>query len=118
VDGRWMTGEEEPIEYVGRRLLVGLTILDENEQPLQRVEVHGTVSSATEGGFLEIQRADGRGVFRLPFEPESLTAAAPGEYTLRSTGEVVTDPDFTTVWSVKLAPGGTLDDIVEHGFPT
>ena len=102
---------------MGRTLLVGLTILDVDEQPLERVEVHGTISSATEGGFLELERADGRGVFRLPFEPNSLSAAPPGEYRLRSTGEVVVDPDFTTVWSVKLAPENTFEDIVEHGFP-
>ena len=106
------------IEYVGRTLLVGLTILDRHEQPLESVEVHGTISSVTEGGFLELQRADGRGVFRLPFDPNSLNAAPPGEYRLRSTGEVVVvDPDFTTVWSVELAPENTFEDIVEYGFP-
>ena len=102
---------------MGRTLLVGLTILDQDEQALERVEVHGTISSVSEGGFLELQRADGRGVFRLPFDPNSLNAASPGEYRLRSTGEVVVDPDFTTVWSVKLVPGNSFEEIVEHGFP-
>ncbi len=66
---------------------------------------------------MELERADGGGVFRLPFDPEALKVAAPGEYRLRSTGEVVVNPDFTTVWSVTLGPGGTREKLLLHGFP-
>jgi len=36
----------------------------------------------------------------LPPEPEAYEPAPPGEYRLRSTGEVVVDPDYLTTWTV------------------
>ncbi|MBN7463153.1 hypothetical protein I3U64_23750, partial [Mycobacteroides abscessus subsp. abscessus] len=38
--------------------------------------------------------------FTLPPAPESFSPAAPGEYRLRSTGEVITDPDYLATWTV------------------
>jgi hypothetical protein len=50
---------------VGRTVLVGLTILDREEQPVHRTEVHGVISSTAPGEILELERADGGGVFRF-----------------------------------------------------
>jgi hypothetical protein len=43
--------------------------------------------------------------FTLPPEPDAFDAAEPGVYTVRSTGEQVTDPEFVTRWTVALADG-------------
>jgi hypothetical protein len=37
----------------------------------------------------------------LPPEPDAFDEAVPGEYRLRSTGEVVVNPAFTTSWTVE-----------------
>ena len=42
-------------------------------------------------------------LFRLPPVPEAFEPAEPGEYRLRSTGEIVTNPDFVAIWTVQAA---------------
>ena len=40
--------------------------------------------------------------WNLPPDPSLIQPAPPGEYRMRSTGEVITNPDFITTWmSVK-----------------
>ena len=102
---------------IGKTVLVGLTLLDQQDAELSRTEVYGRITSADEDGFLEIARGDGRGIFRLPFDPKSLEPAAPGQYHLHTTGEVVDDPDFTTIWTVNLAEGQEQAELELHGFP-
>jgi hypothetical protein len=36
----------------------------------------------------------------LPLDLEALRPAPPGSYTLRSSGEVVVDPDLLSAWTV------------------
>ena len=38
--------------------------------------------------------------FQLPPAPSVYYVAEPGEYRLRSTGELVVNPDFVTTWEV------------------
>ena len=38
--------------------------------------------------------------FSLPPDPDAFQPAAPGRYTLKTTGEVVVDPDFLAAWTV------------------
>jgi hypothetical protein len=51
---------------------------------------------------IEVRRADTGDIFTLPPALEAFAPAPPGEYRLRSTGEVVVDPDFTCVMQVHL----------------
>jgi hypothetical protein len=47
--------------------------------------------------------ADNGEIFTLPPAPEAYEPAPPGEYRLKTTGEVVVNPDFTCVMTVHLA---------------
>ena len=40
----------------------------------------------------------------LPPHLANFGCASPGEYRLRQTGEVVTNPDYTATWTVNRAP--------------
>jgi hypothetical protein len=42
----------------------------------------------------------------LPADADAYEPAAAGSYTLRATGEVVTDPDYVTIWRVAVTDDG------------
>jgi hypothetical protein len=87
---------------VGKYVLIGVTYLDGDGKPTREEQVHGVVIAATaENGILFKLRGSRNGAeYRLPPDTRGFVRAQPGEYRLKSTGEVVTDPDFTCTWSV------------------
>ena len=87
---------------VGKRVLVGLTYLHADETLDEQRQVHGVVTRADESG-VAIELPDG-GEFTLPPDLRPYRPAPPGEYRLRSTGEVVVDPDYTAAWTVTRPP--------------
>jgi hypothetical protein len=93
---------EKPPALFGSHVLVGLTYLRPDGDIARRLEFHGTVESVGQD-VIEVKRADNDEIFRLPPAPEAFEPAPPGEYRMRSTGEVVVDPDFTCTMTVQLA---------------
>jgi hypothetical protein len=87
-------------EFIGKTVLVGMTYVDADDNVLEQRQWHGRIESV--GELLEI-RVHGSDEIRtlLP----KLSAAEPGEYHLRSTGEVVVDPDFIATWEVFTGEG-------------
>jgi hypothetical protein len=91
--------------YVGKHILVGLTYLDHNEQLIEQIQYHGRIVRINDhdGIVIKVNGTDEERA--LPPALESIEVAKEGEYTLRSTGEVIINPDLTTSWtSVKEAP--------------
>src|SRR3954465_8432277 len=89
-------------ELVGKHVLVGVTYLDANGKPSRLEQFHGTVVSAdARAGFQLALRGERTGESKwLPPDTRAFQRARPGEYRLKSTGEVVEDPDYTAAWSV------------------
>jgi hypothetical protein len=90
----------EPSELEGASVLIGITReLGDGTHELE--QYHGTASFEDQGdyGLVIVQCSDGTDR-QYPFDSRSLERAAPGEYRLRSTGEVVADPDFLMTWIV------------------
>jgi hypothetical protein len=110
----WMTPIEEPEGgppwdpeeaelLIGKRVLVGITNLASDGKTVKsQAQYHGRVTKAEQGiGIsLECEGAWAGKILVLPPAPTKFFPADRGEYRLRSTGEVVTDPDFVTTWSV------------------
>ena len=94
--------EKFAADLVSKTLLVGVTYLDAGGSPVEQVQFHGIVVEADRGcGVTIICQGEQVGRrFTLPPHLEAIEPAEPGEYRLRSTGEVVIDPDFTTSWNV------------------
>lgn len=98
-----VSGEEQgntfPVDgrsLIGAHVLVGITYRDgERSSSIQR---YGTVTRCDDE-VIEIESPDGA-TFTLPPAPESFSPAPPGEYRLRSTGVVITDPDYLATWTV------------------
>ena len=88
----------------GQLVLVGLAYFDvDSEAPFEQQQLFGRVVFADprEGIVLSLQGRRAGERFCLPPDLRSFRKAAPGEYRLRSTGEVVVNPDFTVTFSIR-----------------
>jgi hypothetical protein len=92
--------EEEAKAIIGKRLLVGVTHRNRNEEVTGIEQFHGEIIRASrEEGI--ILRLSGSGEERwVPPDLSRLEPANPGNYKLKASGEVVVDPDFLSSWTV------------------
>lgn len=93
-------------QYVGKRLLVGVSYEDSDGELLRQEQFHGPIVAASGNGIV-LERSDTGERVSLP---PQLMPAPPGEYRLRSTGEVVVDPDYLARWVKKEPPPDGGDD--------
>jgi hypothetical protein len=92
------------MQLPGKIVLVGLAYFEaEAEEPLEQQQLFGRVVHADEhsGILLSLQGLRHGEQYNLPPDTRSFREAPPGEYRLRSTGEVVVDPDFTVTFSIR-----------------
>ena len=91
---------EKAARMVGKRVLVGKTYV-RGESVLQHVQFHGVIEDASERQGFAVRRSDTGDIEWLPPDMRAFQQAPPGEYMLRSTGEVVVDPDIVSSWVVE-----------------
>jgi hypothetical protein len=96
------TTEEEINSLIGKYVLIGITRLDKRGQPKDQLQFLGDVTKiARENNSICIAlRPDGK-EYKVPLDLRAFKPAAPGDYRLRSTGEVVVNPDFIATWIVQ-----------------
>jgi hypothetical protein len=103
--------------YIGKHLLVGITYYGNDGHPLRQVQVHGDIVRVDKQAItMRLHGSDDE--FTLPLDLDSLRTAPEGEYRLRSTGEVVVNPDLLSTWEVR-CPDDTADlDTADlrHGY--
>lgn len=86
---------------LNKKILVGVTYYTKDNALIERKQFWGTVISSDEKGvIIKLPNGD---ITSLPPDLRSTTFAQPGEYRLQSTGEIVVDPDFLSVWNVTKA---------------
>ena len=85
-------------DLIGKTILIGLTYYTEDDEFIEQKQYWGTVIESNENRIL-VKLNDGE-IFGLPPDLSSTKIAPPGEYRLRSTGEVVVDPDYLTTWNI------------------
>ncbi|KGG81883.1 hypothetical protein [Comamonas thiooxydans] len=88
----------------GQLVLVGLAYFDVGaEEPFEQQQLFGRVVHADErkGILLSLEGLRAGEQFHLPPDTRSFRKAEPGECRLRSTGEVVVNPDFTVTFSIQ-----------------
>ena len=81
---------------IGMRVLIGITRVSAAETTQE--QMYGVVISAHERNGFQLRlegKRDGE-IFTLPPHIDAFHKAKPGAYHLRSTSEVVIDPDYTT----------------------
>jgi hypothetical protein len=86
-------------ELLGTDVLAGVTMVDHAGRVTERLQFHGRVVEASlEDGVTLVDDAGDE--HWLPFDRAAYEPAEPGEYELRSTGQVVVDPTWLTKWIV------------------
>lgn len=83
-------------DLLGKTILVGITYYTKDNEFIEQKQYWGTVIEANDKQ-IRFRQKNGD-VFWLPPDLSSTKLAPKGEYRLRSTGEIVVDPDFTSVW--------------------
>jgi hypothetical protein len=104
-DGRPAFDHAFARDLVGKYVLVGVTVKDKRGELKRHEQFHGIVVSAdaVEGIYLSL-KGDRAGETKwLPPATHVYFPAPKGEYRLKSSGEVVTDPDFTSQWILEQA---------------
>ena len=86
-------------QLIGAYVLVGITHYNLAGAVESREQFHGRVVKASPAEGVTVVDGDGQEHW-LPPHRDSYVPADPGEYHLRSSGEVVRDPDYVSTWDV------------------
>jgi hypothetical protein len=102
IDDRVVWDELLAQRVIGKTIVVGLTYLSVDGAVIEQRQLFGKVVSvdARKGILIAIGGARSGEQFNLPPDTRAIDVAAPGEYRLRASGEVVTDPDYTAQFSI------------------
>ncbi|HEV8389004.1 MAG TPA: hypothetical protein VGQ35_04130 [Dongiaceae bacterium] len=93
--------EADAMKYVGKYILIGITKEDASGNVVDQYQIHGVIELVASNRISISLRGARQGEsYVIPPALEYLDPAEPGEYRLRKTGEVVTDPDFTTSFTI------------------
>ena len=94
---------EKAADLVGADIIIGITYCDPTGKPEEQVQAYGVILSANKENGIEIKCSgtqwNGETIM-FPPDLASIQPAPPGEYRFRSTGEIFTDPDFQTSWTI------------------
>jgi hypothetical protein len=95
-------------ELPGCLILVGFTYLQPDGSLDHHKQMYGYVLEVDRdrGIQLRLEGADAGKAYWLPPDTRPFRRAPEGEYRLRSTGEVVNDPDYTCAWTVRTRKQG------------
>jgi len=97
----WDTGLAAAL--VGKYIIAAFIHLEPDGTTVkERTQVHGVITDALPGtGFVLSLRGERAGeTITLPPSTRAFNKATPGRYRLTGTGEVVWDPDYTSLWTI------------------
>jgi hypothetical protein len=95
--------EFDPVEaaaLIGKSLLIGITYVNHANEAIEQEQMHGQIIRATKDEGIVIALEPSGEEFALPPALDAIYPAAPGEYRLRGSGEIVVDPDYTATFTV------------------
>jgi hypothetical protein len=90
--------ESKAKDYIGKTVLLGVTYIDHEERVIGQRQWYGVITEISNTKGIVISLKNDTTYCALPPDLSVLEPAKPGEYRLRSTGEVIADPDFLTTW--------------------
>lgn len=83
---------------IGKYVIVGYTHKKEDGTIVKYEQEHGVIIRVNEREGVVINPPKEKYTFTLPPDFRSFEAAKPGKYTLKSTGEIITNPDYIVFW--------------------
>ena len=93
--------ESQTKDCVGKTILLCVSYVDHEEVQTGQMQWFGTITEVSNAKGIVIALRNDRTHCALPPDLSALRRAKPGEYRLRATGEVITDPDYITTWTCK-----------------
>ena len=91
--------EIEAASMIGKYILIGITYYDHDDNFIEHKQFHGNIVSADQmNGIVVRTLGNQEETICLPPDFRAFQKAKPGEYHLKSTGEIVEDPDFLVTW--------------------
>ena len=88
-------------ELLGKEVVVGITYMLATGDIDDVVQLHGVVREIDPIVEIDTGKAE---PFILPPLLDVFSRAEPGDFTFKSTGEVVRNPDYTSIWTLT-SPG-------------
>jgi hypothetical protein len=98
-DGDEMFNEGRARSMVGKRIIVGVTLLSPAGELVERRQLVGVVTTI-HAQSIEITLEDGT-TYQMPPDCSGIEEAGPGDYRLGDSGQTVVDPDFTCAWTMQ-----------------
>jgi hypothetical protein len=103
MDGPPEWDQSEADWLIGKTVLIGITNLESDGATIQsQGQYYGKIVRADRGFgiVIECEGVWAGETITLPPDTSAFHPADPGEYRLRSTGEIIKDPDVLTTWSI------------------
>jgi hypothetical protein len=83
----------------GKKILIGITYVDRQENVLDRKQWWGVIEEASSEVGIRVALKNSSDPCVLPPDLSAIRLASPGEYHLKDSDEIVKDPDFITTWT-------------------
>lgn len=83
---------------VGRKIIIGLTVLEHDGTLVEQRQMHGHIESLDEH-MLTIRLSTGE-PFTMPADDRAIRPAPAGTYRFRSTGEEIVNPELMATWII------------------
>ena len=84
---------------IGKKILVGLTYVDANNEVTNQLQLYGNILSIGEHALV-FQRSDNDSEFSIPFEGKLDEADPESIYTIKTTGEEVTGINYISTFTI------------------
>jgi hypothetical protein len=101
---------------IGKYVLIGITFLDDRGSVIEQFQTYGPIVLIDDNKGIVIKKTDGSGNFSIAPDMQNLRPAPRGQYRLRSTGEIIDDPDFISTWIVEKTRPETIEKYKSSGF--
>ena len=79
---------------LNKTIITGITYMNEEDELVERKQFFGTIVRINEKEGVVIKLANSSEEISVPPQLDNIEKAKPGEYRLKSTGEVIVDPDY------------------------
>ena len=87
-------------KLIGKSIIIGLTFLNYEGAIVERKQLFGVIRSIGEDGiYIKLQNSEEE--YTLPPDLSAIEKAPQGEYRLKSTGEVIVNPDLKASWTIQ-----------------
>ena len=97
----------EDEKFVGKSIMVMLTIRNDDGSIYNYKQIHGVIKQVNPDKGIAILTNDNN-EFDLPYNPNSLQAAPKGEFTESSTNASVVNPGYLSIWEATLDKANNL----------